>query len=323
MIEPLSQQIEFSVILPFRDALPELRACLDAVVREVQEYGLAEVIAVNNGSVDSSAAVIENYPTIQLLSTPERTIGGARNAGAAVARGTWLYFLDADCVVASGQLARAKSVFRETGCSATGCKVGLGLDPSCVERAWVEMHRPTFSGPVSYINSGNLFVQSSAFREIGGFDESLITGEDSELGLRLNNGGHTVLQSTLLSVSHLRNPTTLRAFVGKEIWHGLGMLGTAVGPTLNRPTAMLFVHLMLVTGSFVALFYADVFWIARVGIVLVGNAIVPIASVLYRFSRNGVRGNPIPRITLYWLYYLARSIALVRIMVGRATAPRS
>lgn len=323
MIEPMGPQPDFSVILPFRDPLPEFRDCLEAIVQEVVEYGSAEIIAVDNDSQDASVALAGSHSSIRLISAPSKSIAGVRNVGARAARGTYLYFLDADCVVPTGQLARARDIFRDTGCTATGCKVGLPTNPSWVERSWVEMHQPISDSAASYINSGNLFVKSSAFRDICGFDETLVSGEDAELGLRLRKKGHTIFQSTTLSVSHLRNPRSLLAFLRKEIWHGLGMFGTAIGPFLDRPTLMLLVHLVLVACSLALLVGSNLPLAWRLILVLAGNAAVPLASVGYRYHQNRMGGEPLTRVALYWVYYLARAIALSRILLSRTTAARS
>lgn len=308
---------EFSIIMPFRNALPELRRCLDGALEAAEAYGSAEVITVDNGSTDGSADMVRADGRARLISRPGKTIGGVRNAGAAQARGRYLYFLDADCLVPPDQLERARQVFARTSCDATGCRVGLSPRPTWVERTWVNMHRPTSDGARTYINSGNLFVEASAFRSVGGFDEQLITGEDAELGLALRRRGYRIYEDVSLEVAHLRNPRTLKDFLGKEIWHGLGLEGTLRGLALDRPTWMLLVHVLLIAAAVAAAVLTPLHPAARVGLVVGANLAVPLATVLYRYVRNRVVVNPLAGLALYWLYYLARAVAVCRFLVAR------
>jgi glycosyltransferase involved in cell wall biosynthesis len=65
-----------------------------------------EVIVVNDGSTDSTPAVLERYyPQIIVINQPNRGLAAARNAGAAIAKGEYLAFLDADDVWLPNKLA--------------------------------------------------------------------------------------------------------------------------------------------------------------------------------------------------------------------------
>lgn len=315
----LDSPVDFSVVIPFRDALPEFRCCLNAIVHEARRQGSTEIIAVNNGSADGSAEILKEHPEVRPLRLTNASIAAVRNHGAAHSSGRYLYFLDADCVVSPGHLAAALRVIGEVQCAAVGSRVGVAPNANWVERTWVRLHRPPRDGLVSYINSGNLFVRASVFNQVGGFKEELVTGEDAELGMRLRHYGYCLFQAQSLTVAHLRNPKTLFGFFKKEIWHALGMFGTARGLLLDRPTIMLIVHILFGIGGLAVFLLPNLNFSSRL-LALGGAAlIVPVTTVGYRMLRHRTLVNPLAATVLYWIYYLGRAVALGLLASRRLT----
>lgn len=89
-----------SVIIPVYNAEKYLRECLDSVVNQTLRD--IEIICVDDGSTDSSPAVLAEYASrdsrVRVLTQENRYAGAARNAGMKIARGDYLSFLDADDV---------------------------------------------------------------------------------------------------------------------------------------------------------------------------------------------------------------------------------
>lgn len=87
-----------SVIVPAFNAAEHIGACLDSL--SAQELAELEIIVVNDGSTDATAAVVADRARedkrIQLIDTPNRGVSEARNTGLALATGTYVGFVDAD-----------------------------------------------------------------------------------------------------------------------------------------------------------------------------------------------------------------------------------
>ena len=90
----------YSVVIPARDAARTLGRVLAALA--VQEPAPVEVIVVDDGSTDDTAAVAAGHGARVLSTGGGRFAGGARNAGWDAARGDVVVFLDADVVPAPG-----------------------------------------------------------------------------------------------------------------------------------------------------------------------------------------------------------------------------
>lgn len=88
---------QVSVIVPFFNSGRYLRDCIGALL--AQDSDGVELIFIDNGSTDDSAAIVAEHPTITLLSESREGAYAARNAGIRRARAPILAFTDADCVV--------------------------------------------------------------------------------------------------------------------------------------------------------------------------------------------------------------------------------
>lgn len=87
-----------SIIIPVYNVEEYLKQCLDSVLVDNQFTG--QVICVNDGSTDGSAAILEEYaakyPNIEIISQSNAGLSSARNAGFDRAIGDYVFFLDSD-----------------------------------------------------------------------------------------------------------------------------------------------------------------------------------------------------------------------------------
>ena len=99
--------MKLSVIVPVYNVERFLPRCLDSLLRQGMEAGEWEVICVNDGSPDNSAAILaeyeKKYPDVFKVITQENQgLGGARNTGTALAQGEWIAYLDSDDYIIDG-----------------------------------------------------------------------------------------------------------------------------------------------------------------------------------------------------------------------------
>lgn len=87
-----------SVIIPVYNVEKYLPKCLDSVIN--QTYTQLEIICVNDGSPDNSAAVLQEYADkdkrIRVVNQQNQGLSGARNTGILEATGEYTVFLDSD-----------------------------------------------------------------------------------------------------------------------------------------------------------------------------------------------------------------------------------
>lgn len=176
---------------------------LEPSLSSVRAAGLPLVYA-DSGSTDGSASVAAklDVPIVDL--EPQRPFSAARgrNEGLDEARRRWpdakiVMFLDGDCVIDPGFPAAAAAAFDDD----PGCAIIVGHlaerhpDASIYNR----LCAIEWSSAPGYIENlaalgGIMAVRISALREVGGFNEQLIAGEDSELGVRLRLAKYRILK---------------------------------------------------------------------------------------------------------------------------------
>jgi len=93
-----------SVVIPVRDGEEFLAAAIDSVL--AQTYSPLEVIVVDDGSRDGSAAIAAGYDEVRVVSPPSPGLGAARNRGIAESTGDYLVFQDADDLMKAEKVAR-------------------------------------------------------------------------------------------------------------------------------------------------------------------------------------------------------------------------
>lgn len=87
-----------SIIIPIYNAASYLRECLDSIL--MQSFTDFELILVNDGSIDNSLTICEEYSQkdkrIRVIDGPNCGVSAARNKGLQIASGSWITFVDAD-----------------------------------------------------------------------------------------------------------------------------------------------------------------------------------------------------------------------------------
>lgn len=98
--------MKFSIIIPVYNVEKYLSKCLESVFAQTcSDY---EIIAVNDGSTDSSREILEtyqnNHSNMKLINQKNKGLGGARNTGIQNAQGEFLVFLDSDDYISNQML---------------------------------------------------------------------------------------------------------------------------------------------------------------------------------------------------------------------------
>lgn len=155
-----------SVIVPARNAAATLARTLDCLAAQKLDAD-AEVIVVDDGSDDATAAIARAHPvgaTVLESDLPPGP-GNARNAGARVARAPWLAFTDADCFPSERWLARGLEAID----SLDLVQGAVGPDPQ-VPRGPFD-RTVIVTGERGLYETANLFVRRDLFERIGGFED--------------------------------------------------------------------------------------------------------------------------------------------------------
>jgi GT2 family glycosyltransferase len=309
----------FSVVVPVFNKAPFLREVIGSLAAAIRAYGDGELIAVDHESTDGSSEILASVapgPNI-VLRAGRGTIAAARNQGAALAGGSHLCFVDADCVVPVEYLSRVAEVLGTVSAEAVGCRVRLPAEVSWVAEVWDRIHASGGDGYRLWLSAAAITVERRAFESIGGYNEAMETQEDVELCSHLRRAGFRIWESHQLAATHLDNPETLRSFLRKEAWRARGAFGRSLAGSPDRPTLAMYLHLALIGVAVALMLVFSVPIAVRCLAVLALAFSVPIGSVAFRAWRNRQLYRPFAALVLYQAYYLARLAAFVRSLAGR------
>ena len=108
-----------SVVVPTCDHVALLRDCLRSLVGQTRPA--LEIIVVDNGSTDATAAIVrEEFPQVRLVTEPRPGVDLARNRGLAEARGDVVAFTDDDCLAPRGWLEALGDCFSDISVACAG-----------------------------------------------------------------------------------------------------------------------------------------------------------------------------------------------------------
>jgi glycosyltransferase involved in cell wall biosynthesis len=209
-----------SFIVPARNEEKMIGRCLDAINNLAYDPACWECIVVDNGSVDDTAK-IARLRGAKVSAMPTGTISALRNFGAKQAKGDFLAFVDADCAVDKNWLRNALRHFHDPEVGCVGSHPSIPEKSSWVQRAWsLQTHRKADVEEVHWLPSMNILVRGKAFEDVGGFNESLITCEDVDLGYRLKKRKYKIVSDNTVQSLHFGEAATVREFFMKERWRG-------------------------------------------------------------------------------------------------------
>ena len=160
-----------SVVIPAFDAERTLAEALASVA--AQTVPAAEVLVVDDGSSDGTAAIVAAHPGVRLLRQARRGPAAARNRGVREAAGELIAFLDADDLFLPDKLALQLRALEADPTLAGVCGLVRHelIEPALAGRIAV----PAGNQPGLF--AGTLLVRRADFLATGGFDEALAIGE--------------------------------------------------------------------------------------------------------------------------------------------------
>lgn len=173
--------VEYTVVIP---AFNDRAVVTTAVEVALADPLTAQVVVVDDGSADDTAAVVDALgdPRIDVIRQTNNGPGAARNAGAARATSSHLIFLDADDLLLPGALGLFADEHDRSGSPMV--RSGTILVEADSESTWLAdpcLHAYPRGSPLP----GAFSVERATFLAVGGYDPAFRFGENSELLYRL------------------------------------------------------------------------------------------------------------------------------------------
>lgn len=320
--EDLNEEIPsgatISFVIPAFNEERYIANTLDSIHTALQGRWSYEILVIDNGSTDRTPELVRTGGG-QVLVRKGGTIGSLRNFGAARAKGDVLVFLDADITLTAAWLSNFETVvalFRSLPRVLSGSMCSIPSSPTWLERMW---YAPQVDESLSHLGSAHLIIRRDFFTEIGGFDETLETGEDYDFSVRVVRSQGAIHRLSPAVVEHHGFPKTLKQFAMREMWHGTGDSKSLKAVLRSRVATAALVFLGLHILLVISLGFGSVF-----GSVMAVSAIVLLCVAA---SLRSYRAQPFPLIVansaIYYVYFGARGLSFFPLIAGRRAKSRT
>jgi glycosyltransferase involved in cell wall biosynthesis len=191
----LKTNVTVSAIIPTYNRRDLIVAAVESA--SAQTVGGLEIIVVNDGSTDDTAAVLRPWVRsgrIRYLEQPNGGHGAARNYGVANATGEFVAFLDDDDFWPPDTLRWQAALLRD---NPNWVAVGGGVRASYPGGNWAEAKpaKPTRITTDSIFRScpfwspGQVMIRRAPLMQCGGFDQKIWGADDLDLYFRLERLG--------------------------------------------------------------------------------------------------------------------------------------
>jgi glycosyltransferase involved in cell wall biosynthesis len=230
-IGPASLQPTVSVIVPTFNRLEYLRTAIDSIFN--QTYSDWELLIADDGSAEATREYLRELsglPKVRVIWMSHTGIPAAvRNAALREAGGKYVAFLDSDDLWDSRKLEAQVAVMQTHGLCQWSYTAFTNVDefgvvmPTEIQRRWVpcdgEIFERMLRGEVS-LRTPCVLATRRLLMEVGGFDESILSGEDYDLWYRLAlRSDIAVINEPLVKIRLHRNNHSAdwsSAYVGQD-----------------------------------------------------------------------------------------------------------
>ena len=194
-----------SVIIPVYNAERHVAEAIKSV--QAQHYPALEILAIDDGSTDRSAAILQSFPEVNYTYQTNRGPAAARNHGIRLAKGEFILFLDADDLFPEGKIRKQLSYFEEQPeLEAVMSKSQFFFEEDATTAAF---RFPDESYQVLSVLLGSGFFRKTVFDRVGLFDESLHFSEDFDWYNRVREQGVPLLVTDDISLYYRRHNTNM------------------------------------------------------------------------------------------------------------------
>jgi glycosyltransferase involved in cell wall biosynthesis len=216
--------MKISVAIPCYNGAAYVGRAIESILE--QTHPASEILVVDDGSTDSSAAIVKSYPVTLLPHAANQGLAAARNTAIQAAGGEILLFMDVDAYAAPDLIEVLMTAYAG-GNEHLGGVGGQGIESNIrsIADRWRRAHASQGHGStrkyVPHLFGLCMSYRLVALRRLGGFDTAFRTNaEDIDLGLRLTAAGFELLYLPEARVFHQRTDDTASLKRAMAAWYG-------------------------------------------------------------------------------------------------------
>ncbi|MEC7229148.1 MAG: glycosyltransferase [Candidatus Thermoplasmatota archaeon] len=218
---------EVATVIPVLNEADSIVKCLDSLCNQSYPSELHQIYVFDGGSTDNTYQIVEGYinsrenynPVIHLHENPHKYVANARNLALKIVPESVEYLLEmiGHCTVKPNHIETLVMVMQNlqhlsgNNVGALGTKVIPQSDNLNIVESWIEagLSSPLASGSGQFDQfSGTEETNVPAFSlhlrqaviDVGGWDTTFITSQDSDISMRMKNRGYQLYRTSTVEV---------------------------------------------------------------------------------------------------------------------------
>jgi glycosyltransferase involved in cell wall biosynthesis len=210
--------LKYSVIIPAYQAAGTIATCVRALNNQTIAREQYEIIVVDDGSGDTTAAIAKEAGADHVISCPHRGPAATRNSGVAASRGGIVAFTDADCEPPPDWLKKITEPFQDPGVD--GAKGTYKTRQKSLMARFVQLEyqekydKMHDQERIDFVDTYSAAYRRNVFDQHAGFDPAfpMPANEDIEFSFRLAQLGHKLVFAPQAIVFHPHVSTIAKYF---------------------------------------------------------------------------------------------------------------
>jgi glycosyltransferase involved in cell wall biosynthesis len=180
--------VKVTVIIPTYNRYKLLKRAIKSLL--AQSYRVDEIIIVDDGSVDKTSTITQEFTNIKYLCQENAGVSAARNLGIAHSSNYWIAFLDSDDEWSHAKLQEQVNFHEKNPKILMSYTAEVWIRDGVVmkiPKKFRKIGKDIFIENLSYCNiaPSSVLLHKSILDNVGMFDESLEVCEDYDLWLRI------------------------------------------------------------------------------------------------------------------------------------------
>ncbi len=289
--------LEYSVVVPAYQAADVIGNCVKALKAQSIPCERYEIIVVDDGSTDETAAAARHACADRVLVIPHQGRSAARNAGIEAAQGEIILFTDADCEPAPDWIEQITQPFLDPDIAGTKGVYRTRQKELVARFAQLEYEdkyiRMARRDRIDFVDTYSAAYRRNILLANDGFDPHLEVDEDQELSFRLARKGYQMVFAPQAAVYH-RHVTSVREYWRRKFeigyWKALLLSWHPERTIRDSHTPQILKMQIVLLGLLGILVVPALFWAAGRWLILIVTALFSLTTVpfLFRVIRRDI-----------------------------------
>lgn len=216
----------FSIIIPTFNRKSLVIKCVKALLDQNFSKINYEIIVVDNNSSDGTVEALKDFP-IKLLVEKKQGSYSARNKGISQAKGSWIVFIDDDCLAQKDMLVNFQKFTSDSKIGALAGKI-IQLNTHTFLDDWLKRTRivnqkMALNHPyLPFALTANVSYQKEIFDKIGLFDDTFSNGGDIDFSWRMQIQTGLKIKYIPQAIVYHQPRETFKKFLKQVYFYGYG-----------------------------------------------------------------------------------------------------